>query len=226
MGAGGRLRLVAKGLRVLFSGSAAPALDVEQLVIEPGARVAIIGPSGSGKTTLAYVLTGIQPVNRGEIRWDDVDLARLSEDTRDAWRRRHVGFVFQDFHLVPGMSPLGNVLASCYFAALCPSRREIERARMLLELVDVPSERTDVATLSRGEQQRVAVARALLRDPPILVADEPTASLDEQNGARVIELLTDAAHASCRTVITVTHDRRLINAMDQVARLDSGRCTE
>ena len=68
--------------------------------------------------------------------------------------------------------------------------------------------------------------RALLRDPPILVADEPTASLDEQNGARVIELLTDAAHASCRTVITVTHDRRLINAMDQMARLDSGRCTE
>jgi putative ABC transport system ATP-binding protein len=218
------LRLTAKELRVLFRGSAAPALDVEQLVIEPGARVAIIGPSGAGKTTLAYVLTGIQPVDRGEIRWDDVDLARLSEGARDAWRRRHVGFVFQDFHLVPGMSSLGNVLASCYFAALHPSQGEIERARMLLELVEVPWARADVATLSRGEQQRVAIARALLRDPPILVADEPTASLDEENGARVVELLTDAAHAGCRTFITVTHDRRLIDAMDQVARLDSGRC--
>jgi putative ABC transport system ATP-binding protein len=215
--------LHASGLRVAFGANAAPALDLDRLALDPGAQVALVGPSGSGKTTLAYVLTGILSPDSGEVRWGEVELGRLSEARRDAWRRNHVGFVFQDFHLVPGLSPLGNVLAPCYFTALRPTPQEVERARELLELVEVPRARTDVARLSRGEQQRVAIARALFRNPPILVADEPTASLDEENGARVVTLLTRTARERRRTLIAITHDRQLIESMEQVIRLERGR---
>ena len=105
---------------------------------------------------------------------------------------------------------------SCYFTAIRPTSNEVERARELLELVEVPRARSDVALLSRGEQQRVAIARALFRDPPIMVADEPTASLDEENSARVIEILIRAAQEGNRTLIAVTHDRQLIERMGLV----------
>ena len=210
-------------LRVAFLLDGEPVLDLDRIVLPPGAQVALTGPSGSGKTTLAYALTGILVPDRGEVRWGEVVLGRLSEGRRDAWRRTNVGLVFQDFHLVPGLSPLGNVLASCYFTALRPTVPEVERARELLELVEVPAIRADVAQLSRGEQQRVAVARALFRDPPIMVADEPTASLDEANATRIIDLLTAAARERGRTLIAVTHDRALIERMESVIRLERGR---
>jgi putative ABC transport system ATP-binding protein len=216
-------RLAAHGLRVAFNADGAPALDLDQLAIEPGAQVAIVGPSGSGKTTLVYVLTGIQPVHSGEVRWGEVELVRLPESGRDAWRRRNVGFVFQNFHLVPGLSPIANVLAPCYFAAFRPTQSESQRARELLELVAVPQGRADVAMLSRGEQQRVAIARALLNDPPILIADEPTASLDAASGSEVIRLLLETARESGRTVLIVSHDTRLIERCDRVLRLERGR---
>ena len=216
-------RLEVKNLRVAFGSDGEPVLDLDRIVLPPGAQVALVGPSGSGKTTLAYTLTGILVPDRGEVRWGGVELGRLSEGRRDAWRRMNVGLVFQDFHLVPGLSPLGNVLASCYFTALRPTVPEVERARELLELVEVPAIRADVAQLSRGEQQRVAVARALFRDPPIMVADEPTASLDEANATRIIDLLTAAARERGRTLIAVTHDRALIDRMESVIRLERGR---
>ncbi|MFO1050387.1 MAG: ATP-binding cassette domain-containing protein [Geminicoccaceae bacterium] len=215
--------LDASGLRIAFRTHGAPALDLDQLVLEPGARVALVGPSGSGKTTLAYALTGILAPDRGEVRWGEVILNQLSESRRDAWRRRHVGFVFQDFHLVPGLTPLENVLAPCYFTALRPTGEQVARARALLAQVEVPGARRDVTELSRGEQQRVAIARALLHDPPILVADEPTASLDAAHSARVIELLVGAAAERGRTLIAVSHDRDLIDRMGLVVRLEHGR---
>ncbi len=215
-------RLVVNGLRIAFSANDMPAVDLERLIVEPGTQVALVGPSGSGKTTLAYALTGILPPGDGTVRWDEIELGRLGETGRDTWRRRNVGFIFQDFHLVPGLSPLTNVLASCYFAALRPSAAAVRRARDLLELVKVPLARDDVARLSRGEQQRVAIARALLHDPPILVADEPTASLDAAHGAEVIRLL-DAAALAGRTLLTVTHDARLVERCDRVLRLEGGR---
>ncbi|MFO1037577.1 MAG: ATP-binding cassette domain-containing protein [Geminicoccaceae bacterium] len=218
------LPLVAAGLRVSFGADAAPALDVDRLTIDPGDHVALVGPSGSGKTTLGYVLTGITRPDTGSVRWGTVDLAHLSEPSRDAWRRRCVGFVFQDFHLVPGMTPLGNVLLPCYFSALGPSPKEVERAHALLDLVGVSLSRPDVAALSRGEQQRVAIARALLNDPPIIVADEPTASLDEANAARVLDLLIGAA--GHRTLIAITHDRQLIDRMRRVIRMERGRLVD
>ena len=211
------------GLRIAFRTHGEPALDLDRLQLQPGARVALVGPSGSGKTTLAYALTGILTPDQGEVRWGEVILSRLSESRRDAWRRRNVGLVFQDFHLVPGLSPLENVLAPCYFTALRPTGEQVTRARALLAQVEVPSARRDVSELSRGEQQRVAIARALLHDPPILVADEPTASLDEAHSARVIELLLGAAAERGRTLIAVSHDRALIDRMELLVRLEHGR---
>ena len=213
----------ASGLRIALRTHGEPALDLDRLQLQPGARVALVGPSGSGKTTLAYALTGILTPDQGEVRWGEVILSRLSESRRDAWRRRNVGLVFQDFHLVPGLSPLENVLAPCYFTALRPTGEQVARARELLAQVEVPSARRDVSELSRGEQQRVAIARALLHDPPILVADEPTASLDEAHSARVIELLLGAAAERGRTLIAVSHDRALIDRMELLVRLEHGR---
>ena len=219
-------QLVLSGIEVRFADGGVPILAVDRLTIEPGEQVSVVGPSGSGKTTLAYVITGIQPIRSGEIRWGRTGLAGLAESARDRWRRRHVGLVFQDFHLVPGLSPLANVLAPCHFSALGPSRHQVERAEALLERMQVPTARADASVLSRGEQQRVAIARALLHDPPLLVADEPTASLDEESGAGVIDLLTEVSHSSGRTLITVTHDQRLVDATSRCIRLKGGRIVE
>ena len=140
------------------------------------------------------------------------------------WRRERVGFVFQDFHLVPGLSIERNVLLGCYFDRLRPSPEQAARARALLDAFEVPTGNRRVVTdLSRGEQQRVAIARALLRWPRFFVADEPTASLDAKAGARVVELLLGAARAAGATFLAVTHDPALIDAVGTVHRLDRGR---
>ena len=157
------------------------------------------------------------------MRWGETDLARLGEGARDAWRRRNVGFVFQDFHLVPGLSILNNVLVSCYFDGLRPDPAVAERAAALLDAFAVPTARRRVVDLSRGEQQRVAVARALLRRPPVVVADEPTASLDAATGEQVIELLVQGAREVGATLLAVTHDAALIAAVDAVHHLEHGR---
>jgi putative ABC transport system ATP-binding protein len=217
------LPLVAEGLRHAYQPGQPPVVDLDRLEVAPGAMAALTGPSGSGKTTLAYLLTGIEPVRQGAVRWGGTDLAQLPESARDAWRRRHVGFVFQDFHLVPGLSILRNVLVSCYFDQLRPDPALAERAGALLDAFAVPTAGRGVGDLSRGEQQRVAVARALLRRPPVVVADEPTASLDAASGARVIELLLEGARSAGATVLAVTHDPDLIGAVETVYRLERGR---
>jgi putative ABC transport system ATP-binding protein len=206
-------------------GAAEPAVAIDRIGIAPGTAVALTGPSGSGKTTLAYLLTGIEPVQEGSVRWGGVELRGLSERLRDRWRREHVGFVFQDFHLVPGLTIEGNVLVTCWFRQLRPTPAEHERALALLDGFGVPRAGRGVTDLSRGEQQWVAIARAMLRQPPILVADEPTASLDTAAGAKVIELLLAAARESGATLLAVTHDPALIEAVDQVLRLERGRLT-
>ena len=217
------LPLVAEELRHAYQPGQPPVVDLDRLEIAPGATVALTGPSGSGKTTLAYLLTGIEPVRQGTVRWGGTDLARLGEGARDAWRRRHVGFVFQDFHLVPGLSILNNVLVSCYFDGLRPDPALAGRAAALLDAFAVPTARRRVGDLSRGEQQRVAVARALLRRPPVVVADEPTASLDAASGGRVVELLAQGVREVGATLLAVTHDPALIAAVDAVHHLEHGR---
>lgn len=225
-----RVRLVQRAqplkvdsLRHAYQPDLPPVVEIDRLEIAAGRRLALTGPSGSGKTTLAYLLTGIEPVRQGRIRWGDVELSRLGEGARDAWRRRHVGFVFQDFHLVPGLSILDNVLVSCWFDHWRAPPDLVARAEALLERFEVPSAGRRVVDLSRGEQQRVAIARALLREPPLLVADEPTASLDAESGAAVVACLIEGARTTGATLIAVTHDPALIAAVDGVQRLAHGR---
>lgn len=220
--AAGGLGLVARGLSHRYQPSLPPVVELGELVLTPGSSVALTGPSGSGKTTLAYLLTGIEPVRQGSVRWGETDLAALSERRRDAWRRRQVGFVFQDFHLVPGLSIRENVLVSARFERWRIPPALAERADELLDAAGVPTAGRKVQDLSRGEQQRVALARALLRRPPLLVADEPTASLDAASGATVVELLLEGARSVGATLLAVTHDPALIEAMGEVHRLEHG----
>jgi len=221
--------LGATGIRLAYpspGGRSQDVLDIERLDIEPGASVALTGPSGAGKTSLLYVLTGIERPQSGRVAWDGTDLASLSERGRDRWRRQNVGFIFQDFHLFEGMSPLQNILVPASFDAMSPPASLRQRALALLERVGVPPERRGIETLSRGERQRVAIARALVMAPRLLVADEPTASLDAAAGAMVIDLLLEIRRDHPCTFLTVTHDMALAARCDRRLRLEAGRITQ
>lgn len=196
-------------------------IDLPLVSLAPGLTV-LSGASGSGKSTLLYLLAGLLVPTRGSVMWGGTDLARLSEMARDRWRRRNAGFVFQDFHLIEELSPLKNVLLPATFSGFSTARHRA-RAKMLLDRMDVP-DRPRVSLLSRGEQQRVALARALIFGPPVIFADEPTASLDAPNGARVAAMLADLAAAG-RTVIVASHDPAVLDLSARHIRLDHGRTT-
>ncbi len=215
--------LVVEALRVSFPGLAAPVLDVPALTVRAGERVAITGPSGSGKSTLVNMLTGLDRPKTGRILWDGTDLATLGEGGRDRWRAGHVGLVMQDFHLFPGLDAFENVLLPARLGRLHVPADLKERARALIARVGLPRPEQAIETLSRGEMQRVAVARALLNRPGILVADEPTASLDAEAGQVVADLLVELAAAEGATLIAVTHDERLAARADRRIALKAGR---
>jgi putative ABC transport system ATP-binding protein len=198
------------------------AVNIAGLEARPGSVTALAGPSGSGKSTLLYLLSGLMRPDAGSIRWNDDDLAKLGEARRDGWRRRNAGFVFQNFHLIEEMSPEDNVLVAGWFSAWSV-RGLRRRAAELLDRLEVPRERTRVALLSRGEQQRVAIARALLFDPPVIFADEPTASLDAAAGHKLVATLRRLADEEGKTVICASHDADLLGACDHVVRIDHGR---
>jgi putative ABC transport system ATP-binding protein len=218
-------RLVAENIVVEYSlprGATLRALEIERLELPPGSQTAICGPSGSGKTTLLHLLCGIERPRAGRVCWDGIDLFALGEAARDRWRRRSVGLVFQQFHLFPSLSPLENVLLPARFSAFRVGTKIERRARALLDLVDVRAA-GDTAQLSRGEMQRVALARALLFAPPILLADEPTASLDAEAAARVAGLMFSACRDSGATLLLVTHDTALAARCSRVLHLAAGR---
>ncbi len=198
------------------------AVNIASLEARPGSMTVLAGPSGSGKSTLLYLLSGLMRPDAGSIRWNDHELAAMSEARRDGWRRQNAGFVFQNFHLVEEMSPEDNVLVGGWFSRW--SVRGLKRrAAELLDRLEVPRERTQVALLSRGEQQRVAIARALLFDPPVIFADEPTASLDVTSGHNVVSTLRGLASEERKTVICASHDAELLGVCDEVVRIDHGK---
>jgi putative ABC transport system ATP-binding protein len=202
---------------------AVTALEIERLSVPGGALLAVTGPSGSGKSTLLYAIGGLLKPRRGRVLWNEHDLLSDSETARDRWRRHTVGFAFQDFHLLPELSPLQNVLLPASFERFAAPHTTRERAHALLDQLKVPQARASTATLSRGEQQRVAIARALLFDPPVILADEPTASLDAKSGAVVIDILMQLSTRDGRTVIAVSHDQALLKRFASTVALDHGR---
>lgn len=215
--------LVAEGLSLSFrepGGARFVALDVARFAPAPGAVTVVRGPSGSGKSTLLYALAGLLKPERGTVSVDGQSIYALGEGRRDAWRRKTVGFVFQDFHLVPELSPLANVTLARTFSR---TRRDLAaRGRALLEELGVPIARRSTEVLSRGERQRVAIARALLFDPPIVLADEPTASLDGEAARGVIGIFRKLA-ADERTVVIASHDPEVIAAGEAELVLAHGR---
>ena len=202
---------------------AVTALEIEHLRVPPGALLALTGPSGSGKSTFLYAVAGLLRPQRGKILWDARNILAEPESARDCWRRRNIGFVFQDFHLLPELTPLENVLLPATFERLAIDRAVRVRALSLLDRFSVPQARRTAAALSRGEQQRLAIARALLHDPAVILADEPTASLDAAAGAVVADALAGLSTSEGRTVIAVTHDPALISRCTRCAALDHGR---
>ena len=219
------LALSMEGVEVRYPGLPAPALDIAAFALEPGARVALTGPSGSGKTTFINVITGMERAGAGRVVWNGENLAGLAEGARDRWRARNVGLVMQEFHLFPGLSAEANVLLPQRLSRLRLPAGARGRALELLERVGIERPGQPVETMSRGQMQRVAVARALGGGPGLIVADEPTASLDAESGAAVAGLLLELAGETDATLIVATHDDRLTGRLDRALRLENGCLT-
>ena len=209
-------------LEVCFPGLALPVLSIEKFTLHAGGHLAITGASGSGKTTLVNAITGLEPVRNGQVVWGETKLSSLSALKRDAFRARNIGLVMQDFHLFPGLSALANVLLPLKLSRGVKTQ-EKARALKLLETVGISRPAQHIETLSRGEMQRVAIARALLPKPGVIVADEPTASLDQKTGADVAELLVRLALEEGATLLVVTHDPQLMQYLQRRIRLEAGK---
>ncbi len=190
------------------------------LTIEAGEAVAILGPSGSGKTTLLALLAGLDDPSRGEVRLFGHALGGLDEDRRAALRAGRVGFVFQDFNLLPRLTAEENVRIALELGG---TRDAARRARAALADVGLAGRARHLPeTLSGGERQRVAIARAFAPEPELLFADEPTGNLDGASGARVIELLFDLRAARGATLVLATHDERLAERCTRRLSLEGG----
>ena len=216
------LPLALSSVSISFPGLSQPVLSIESLTIPPGGRLAVTGASGSGKSTFVNLVSGLERPDNGAILWRDTDIAVLPESRRDRWRATNVGLVMQDFHLFPGLAAIDNVLLPARLAHAATADVKA-RAHELLSRVGLTRPNQSVETMSRGEMQRVAVARALLRRPGVIIADEPTASLDAEAGAEVGRLLLELADHEGATLIVVSHDERLTGRLDRRIRLASGR---
>jgi putative ABC transport system ATP-binding protein len=196
-------------------------LEDINLGIRSGEAVALVGPSGAGKTTLLALLAGLDHPTSGGVRLCGEDLGTLDEDGRALVRGKHVGFVFQSFHLVPSLTALENVMLPLELAG---NTNAAERARTALESIGL-GERTGhyPRQLSGGEKQRVAIARAFVTNPSVLFADEPTGNLDTASGDRISQLLFDMNREFGTTLVLVTHDKTLAARCDRIIELEAGR---
>ena len=214
--------LSVSGLCFRFSGQPSDLFQVEHLAITQGQTLGIRGASGAGKTTLLHCLAGIEPVHAGSIQWGEREISSLSPIALTRWRQKNLGLVFQDFHLVEGLSALDNVLLPASFNAWRAAPVLRERAGRLLDRVGIGSPGRRAELLSRGERQRVAVARALLFEPDVVLADEPTASLDPENREIISRLLLDLVHEHGATLVVVSHDTGLLERLDRQLELRGG----
>lgn len=219
------LALHIENLAVAFPGLSSPALAIDHLSIDAGSRIAITGASGSGKSTFVNIVAGLERTRQGRIRWNGEDIAAFSESRRDRFRAANIGLVMQEFHLFPGLSALENILLPARLAGAATAD-VIERAHALLSTVGLSRPGQKIETMSRGEMQRVAIGRALLRKPGVIIADEPTASLDAESGKAVGDLILELAIAEGSTLIVVSHDQRLAGRLDRRITFGSGRIRE
>lgn len=210
---------------LLFRWSAGekPCLDIPSMEIQPGERIFLHGPSGSGKSTLLGLLGGVLAPERGTIRLLNSEMSRISATARDRFRADHVGIIFQQFNLVPYLSVIDNVILPCRFSArrgrtaMAEGRSWREEAARLLAHLDLDPGlyRRPAIQLSVGQQQRAAAARALIGRPEIVIADEPTSSLDAERQTAFLDLLQRECAEAGATLLFVSHDRRLAPAFSR-----------
>jgi putative ABC transport system ATP-binding protein len=219
-----------EGLRKTFAATDDDQVPVRalrgvDLAFEDGRFVAVMGPSGCGKSTLLNLVAGLETPTDGEIRIAGEPIASLSEDELAVMRRRHVGIVFQFFNLLEGMSVLENVALPAVVAG--SSRKQAEtRARDLLDLLGISDKAGKTpGLLSGGQRQRLSIARALANEPTLLLADEPTGSLDSAGGAEVLELFR-RLHDGGQTILMVTHDDEVAAAADRIVQMRDGRIVD
>jgi putative ABC transport system ATP-binding protein len=216
-----QLQAIDLGKRVATPSGELVILDGVDLAVAHGESLAIVGASGSGKSTLLGLLAGLDAPTSGRVILDGHDLTQLDEDGRAALRASRVGFVFQAFHLLPGLTAQENVMLPLELAG---AERPREQARAVLARVGLEQRLAHYPRqLSGGEQQRVAIARAFAGSPALLFADEPTGNLDQRTGERIIELLFGLNRERRTTLVLVTHDVHLASPCDRTVELDAGR---
>jgi putative ABC transport system ATP-binding protein len=199
-------------------GTALPILDVKHFQVAAGEQVVLMGRSGSGKTTLLHVIAGISRPDAGVVQINGCDITRLPESGRDRFRADHIGYVFQTFNLLAGFTALENVMLGMRFGR---SRPDALRARGLLERVGLEHRLTHKpAMLSVGEQQRVAVARALANRPKLLLADEPTANVDATHQQVIVDLIRETCREENVALLLVTHTPEVAEQFERVDHLD------
>jgi ABC-type lipoprotein export system ATPase subunit len=212
--------VVLRGVRKAFpggTGTRLEVLDVEGLSIPTGTWTALRGRSGSGKTTLLNLIAGISLPTAGAIAVGGVDIVAMTEARRDGFRARHIGYVFQTFNLLSAFSALENVMLAMMFTDAVPRRAHRQRAADILGRLGLGARLSHKAhQLSRGEQQRVAIARALANDPPVILADEPCASLDAQTARDVLAEFSTVCREDAKTVLIASHEDVALAAADRV----------
>jgi ABC-type lipoprotein export system ATPase subunit len=216
--------LVVRDLEKTFRvpSAAAPLIALDRLTLEVrgGETVAIIGPSGSGKTTLLNMIAGLLTPSQGEVMVNGTAIHKLGERARDRFRARTIGYVFQAFDLLPAFSALENVRIAMDLCQVVPAPQRQERARLLLSGMGLGARMGHkLGQLSAGEQQRVGVARALANAPQLILADEPTASVDQETREVVLNHLLQEAKVGGKIVMVATHDHGLLARFDRVQRL-------
>lgn len=217
------MKVVVKGVNKNFQQGKKhiSVLNDVNLEIQSGEIIALLGKSGSGKTTMLSLLAGLDRPDQGSIEVDGVDLTKLSEEALCEFRAKTLGIVFQQFHLIPHLTAFENVLLSFEING----KEDKDSAMKWLEMVGL-KERADhyPSMLSGGEQQRVAMARALSFGPPLLLADEPTGNLDVETGKSIVDILFKMVREKKTTMILVTHDDELAAKADRIVRLIGGKC--
>ncbi|MDZ4849363.1 MAG: ABC transporter ATP-binding protein [Pirellulaceae bacterium] len=213
--------LTIEGLRKSFpdpSGGRLEILDIPKFEMSAGDQMVLRGESGSGKTTLLHIISGISQADSGRIAIDSIELTKLSEAARDRLRAAKIGYVFQTFNLLPAFTALENVRLGMTFGR---GKYDLDRARELLSRVGL-ADRANYrpSQLSVGQQQRVAVARALANKPRLLLADEPTANIDPANQQKIIDLIRDVCRDESVALLLVTHSDLIAQQFDRVERLD------
>lgn len=209
--------------RYKLGGEYIHALDRVSLTIKDGEFVALMGPSGSGKTTLLNIIGGLDRPDTGEVVVDKEPIARLKDKAISRYRNRKVGFVFQSFNLQPTLTALENVMMPLYFAKVSAGERRKRASSLLAKLGLADRSKHRPKELSGGQRQRVSIARALINEPSVILADEPTGNLDSKTGKEIVSLLKSLSRDRHVTILMVTHDENMARIADRTIKILDGQ---